>query len=261
LVNKTSSSFSRGMGDRGAGTMPFHAGFKRAGTGIHTVEGNIAGSRAAALTKRREEEQQEYEKKKAKIQQDARRGALKIGDKFGGSASDQYDAMFKAQTIGLVTAEQFKQARLLASESAGQAGGAAGDVGGNIGDEDNLEKRKALIQREEEKKKRRKKKKMLAQLSFGDDVEEEGEEGQQEEAAAAKKPRKDPAVDTSFLPDREREQRLVAEREKLRAEWLETQEKVKGEPLEITYSYWDGSGHRRIIRVTKVGLVLSVAHR
>ncbi len=32
-------------------------------------------------------------------------------------------------------------------------------------------------------------------------------------------------------------------------EWLSQQEAVKNEPLEIVYSYWDGSGHRRKVRV------------
>lgn len=32
-------------------------------------------------------------------------------------------------------------------------------------------------------------------------------------------------------------------------EWVQQQEAIKNETLEIVYSYWDGSGHRR-----KVGL-------
>jgi hypothetical protein len=32
-------------------------------------------------------------------------------------------------------------------------------------------------------------------------------------------------------------------------EWLEQQEAIKNEPLEVTYSYWDGAGHRRKIVV------------
>ena len=43
-------------------------GLTRTGTGIHTVEGNIAGARAARLTKQRENDMAEYEKKKAKMQ-------------------------------------------------------------------------------------------------------------------------------------------------------------------------------------------------
>jgi len=94
----------------------FHAGFKRETTGIHTVEGNLAGSRAAKLTKKREKQQQEYEQKKQKIQNEYKRGGLKINEKFGGSATDQFEAMFKSKTIGLVTADEFRKAREDASK-------------------------------------------------------------------------------------------------------------------------------------------------
>ena len=64
-----------------------------------------------------------------------------------------------------------------------------------------------------------------------------------------KKFRKNPTVDTSFLPDREREDAERREREQLRQEWLKRQEDMKKEEIEITYSYWDGSGHRRSVVV------------
>ena len=60
---------------------------------------------------------------------------------------------------------------------------------------------------------------------------------------------KNPAVDTSFLPDREREEVERKEREDLRQEWLRKQEELKNEDIEITYSYWDGSGHRKSVMV------------
>ena len=62
---------------------------------------------------------------------------------------------------------------------------------------------------------------------------------------------KNPNVNTSFLPDPERDiedERLRAELEK---EWFERQQIIKRERLEITYSYWDGSGHRRSIEIQK----------
>jgi len=62
---------------------------------------------------------------------------------------------------------------------------------------------------------------------------------------------KNPTVETSFLPDRERELREAELREKLAREWLEEQQRIKETPIEITYSYWDGSGHRRTMKVTK----------
>lgn len=60
---------------------------------------------------------------------------------------------------------------------------------------------------------------------------------------------KNPTVDTSFLPDREREERERFEREELRREWIRNQETLKKEDIEITYSYWDGAGHRRVVSV------------
>jgi protein FAM50 len=61
---------------------------------------------------------------------------------------------------------------------------------------------------------------------------------------------KNPAVDTSFLPDRDREERERIEREELRKEWLARQDKMKNETIEVTYSYWDGSGHRKSVEVS-----------
>lgn len=66
-----------------------------------------------------------------------------------------------------------------------------------------------------------------------------------------KKIKKDPTVDTSFLPDREREEEENRLREELRQEWALQQQKLKEEEIDITFSYWDGSGHRRTVRVKK----------
>lgn len=68
---------------------------------------------------------------------------------------------------------------------------------------------------------------------------------------ATKKIKKDPNVDTSFLPDREREEEENRLREELRQKWAEQQQKLKEEEIDITFSYWDGSGHRRTVRVKK----------
>ena len=76
--------------------------------------------------------------------------------------------------------------------------------------------------------------------------------------------KKNPEVDTSFLPDRERERTAEAERSRLEREWRDLQEQTKAEALEITYSYWDGTGHRRSVRVKKgdaVGRFLELVRR
>merc|ERR1712228_965790 len=62
---------------------------------------------------------------------------------------------------------------------------------------------------------------------------------------------KNPCVDTSFLPDAERDAIDKNLRLELEAEWNAKQEIIKRQRLEITYSYWDGSGHRRSIEIVK----------
>ena len=62
---------------------------------------------------------------------------------------------------------------------------------------------------------------------------------------------KNPDVDTSFLPDRQREEEENKLREQLRMEWVDKQEKLKNEDIEVTFSYWDGSGHRRSVLMKK----------
>lgn len=76
-------------------------------------------------------------------------------------------------------------------------------------------------------------------------------------AASSKRAKftKNPTVDTSFLPDREREAREQFEREELRRMWIKNQEIIKNEDIEITYSYWDGAGHRRVVGVRFPSLV------
>lgn len=110
----------------------------------------------------------------------------------------------------------------------------------------------------EETKKVKKRKKTKTTLSFAMDEEEgDGEASSRqtpdmetgESAAKRARFRKNPDVDTSFLPDRDREEAERKERERLRQEWLRKQEELKAEDIEITYSYWDGSGHRISVMV------------
>jgi protein FAM50 len=52
------------------------------GAGVHTVEGNVAGARAARLTKEREQQQAEYDHIKNKIKEQNAVGVARIDDKF-----------------------------------------------------------------------------------------------------------------------------------------------------------------------------------
>jgi protein FAM50 len=123
--------------------------------------------------------------------------------------------------------------------------------------------------RDDTRKMRKRKKAAKATLSFAmdDEGEAEGEEhanADEERRSSSKdkeevsedgppskksKFRKNPNVDTSFLPDREREEAERKERERLRVEWLDKQEEIKKEEIEVVYSYWDGSGHRKSVTV------------
>jgi protein FAM50 len=98
-------------------------------------------------------------------------------------------------------------------------------------------------------------------LTFSlDDEEGEGGEGEDRDKITKRVPSrlkeskklcKDPSVRTDFLPDAERSQREDEERSRLKAEWLLLQEKKKNEEIEVVYSYWDGSGHRRSVTFKK----------
>ena len=107
----------------------------------------------------------------------------------------------------------------------------------------------------DEKKVKKRKKTAKSTLSFALDDDEGEDNGSlslngDEPPVKRPKSRKNPEVDTSFLPDREREEAERREREQLRQEWLRRQDELKKEDIEITYSYWDGSGHRKSVMVS-----------
>ncbi|KAL3614003.1 hypothetical protein CASFOL_042077 [Castilleja foliolosa] len=166
------------------------------------------------------------------------------------------ETAFKKETVGLVTREEYVEKRVNIK---------------NKFEEEEKEKLLKLQQEEEElqlQKLKKRKIKADPRLSFADDFEvdneEEDEENKNEEPDRLRSRKfgklgKDPTVETSFLPDRfveaysysEREAEEQAERERLRKLWLLEQAEIKNEPLQITYSYWDGTGHRRTIQVRK----------
>jgi len=114
--------------------------------------------------------------------------------------------------------------------------------------------------RKERKLAKKKRAKMLNTLSFADaedaddivqDLKVDSDENGPSKSTMPAEVKKDPNIDTSFLPDKERENRMAAERQRLKSEWIANQNKLKDQLLEITYSYWDGSGHRRTVNIKK----------
>lgn len=82
--------FTRSVVIRDLDAVTMSTNFNRGDTGIHTVEGNLAGHKAARLTKKREKDQQEFEAKKLKMQADAQKGTGAIDDKFKSSTHNAF---------------------------------------------------------------------------------------------------------------------------------------------------------------------------
>eukprot|EP00128_Syssomonas_multiformis_P004786 Colp12_sorted_trinity150504_noHs@36008 len=192
------------------------------------------GSRAFSLQKEREKAKQLLEKEKDKIRKDY---AVKdINNKFAVHYDSMNDKLVQ-DTVGYMTLEDFTRKR---EELQLQREREIADAA----------ERKA--RENEERKENRKKRAKPTNLSFdleedGEGDGEDGESNSKEDQPIFKKKKlmKDPKVDTSYLPDREREEADRQLREKLRQEWIAEQERIKNEDIEITFSYWDGSGHRK----------------
>ncbi|XP_058060260.1 protein FAM50 homolog [Anopheles bellator] len=226
------------------------------------------GGRAAQLMKRRELAQQEVEFRKKKIEEDLK--VSNIEHKFA-AHYDAVEQQLKSSTIGLVTLDEMKakQEDIVREREKKLA---------QKKEEKDKEKLKALEAKLAEKD--RQKRQILA-LSFDPDDEngedddndddqdtedgkrkhsgEDSETDEKEEIlswrdkvpSGTKKIRKNPDVDTSFLPDREREEGDNRLREELRQEWAMKQAALKDQEITITFSYWDGSGHRKSVAMKK----------
>lgn len=204
------------------------------------------GTAQDAARIRRLEKQREVERKKIQELKNKSSGGQTGLLQFGSGTSELLETAFKKETVGLVTREQYVEKRV--------------NLRSKI-EEEEKEKQQKLAQEEEERlllKRKKRRAKGPSRLSFLDEVDGETDEdengfNENEEPKRGKlgKFGKDPAVETGFLPDREREAEEQAERERLRKQWQKEQERIKNEPLQITYSYWDGAGHRRVIQVRK----------
>lgn len=210
--------------------------------------------RAMQLIKKREIQQQDVELRKKRLEEDLK--VQNIDSKFA-THYDAVESALKADTIGLVTLDQMKakQETIVKEREKKLA---------QKEKEKNKEQMKALEAKEAEKSKQRK---QIQTLSFNvdDDEDEQKDDDDGEESSdsskklkwteqvepLSKKIKKNPNVDTSFLPDREREEAENKMREELRQQWVEKQAALKDEEIEITFSYWDGSGHRRSIIMKK----------
>lgn len=212
-------------------------------------------TRAMQLMKKREQAQQEIEFRKKKIEEDLR--INNIENKFA-SHYDAVEQQLKSSTIGLVTLDEMKakQEDIVREREKKLA---------QKKEQKDREKLKAMEAKQAEKNKQ---KQQIQALSFtledeasNDDDDNDDEDAEEEvkpkkpfkwikdeddddelSIIPSKKVRKNPDVDTSFLPDREREEKENKLREELRQEWVGQQATLKDQEITITFSYWDGSG-------------------
>ncbi|TDL24824.1 XAP5-domain-containing protein [Rickenella mellea] len=195
------------------------------------------GRREDALAKQRNQMREEFERQKEKLISETEK-ARPSTSRFVGQNDSMEDSL-KKSTVGLVRLEDFQQKRKELEEAKAREAAKSDDLK-YVPHIKRLKKRKKIAK---------------STLSFAvDDDEETADDsgtatpkGEDDANAQRKRFRKNPTVDTSFLPDREREEAERRQREELRQEWLRKQEELKKEEIEITYSYWDGSGHRKSV--------------
>lgn len=242
--------------------------------------------RAEQLVKRRQQEHEQIEAKKKKIEEDNRMQAIE--EKFK-AHYDAVEQLLKTDTVGLVSLDEMKkkqeeminareqqlarekEAKL--NDSTKNQHGQRKDANGHrkpnklsFADEWEEEQQQQDDDDEEEEKAKAQTKISAPAISLDENSitdENSNDSSSMNEltqaeldrmvAAATKKKRlgKNPDVDTSFLPDKDREEEERILREKLRQEWVEKQQKLKNEEVDLVHSYWDGSGHRRSIRIKK----------
>lgn len=146
------------------------------------------------------------------------------------SENTTYEQKFKESIIGLVTRDQFLQKK---QEHLGNK-------------EENIRKEKKAKGKKKSKRIREKNEKKKRMLTFADD-----EEFVHEPPKKKKKISKNPIIDTSFLPDADRDKEDNLLKDEIRKEYYKKQEELKSMDLEITFSYWDGSNHRRTLRIQR----------
>ncbi|KAL2791279.1 protein FAM50B [Daubentonia madagascariensis] len=194
--------------------------------------------RAMHLIKKREKQKEQMEVLKQRIAEETILKS-KVDKKFS-AHYDAVEAELKSSTVGLVTLNDMKakQEALLRERER------------QLAQREQLEERRLQLEMLRDRERRRERRRKISCLSFTlDDNDDQG--GAAEAGKSQRNLGKNPDVDTSFLPDRDREEEENRLREELRKEWEAKREKVKGEEMEITFSYWDGSGHRRTVRMSK----------
>jgi protein FAM50 len=200
--------------------------------------------RALKLASKRIQEKNEAEHQKKKIGEIMK--VKNIDKKFSSqSVESREEQDMKINTVGLVTMAEMQAMQKRMKHAA---------------IERKLKVSDRLTELETKEIEKFAQRKQIKTLSF--DINDEDEKG---EAAniipVSKRMRKNPEVDTSFLPDRTRENEEHQLRQDLKNGWIMEQEAIKAEKVDITFSYWDGCGHRFSIQMQKGNTIHEFLHK
>lgn len=183
------------------------------------------------IAKKRERAKEAIEQQRKKIEEETYNLKSGIHTKFTANY-EAVDEPHKASTIGLVTLDEMREKQKdLETRICLGTGEGSSDVGIRLEQES--------VQQFETSQKR------VLSFAFED------EEDEEPLIPTKKRLGMDPAVETSFLPDRDREKEVEKMKEELAKEWRALQEKEKNEEINVAYAYWDGSSHRKDLRMKK----------
>jgi len=224
----------------------------------HYVGSARDGQRARHGANEQEARGEALEKMKAKLRADTEAQISSISDKFLEDTTMK-EQMFKASVQGLQTNAEYRQKEALFADDSKDLVQATEEA--DLIDQIKYQQELENIALSKNRKKRKKNKKK-AMLSFDDDFEEEfvplkkkakknNKKRNKNRLISEKKLGKNPSIDTSFLPDAERDAKDEELREQFRKEWHQEQERIKDEQLTMTFAYYDGSGHRRTTTIKK----------
>eukprot|EP00389_Voromonas_pontica_P006550 GDKH01009832.1.p1 GENE.GDKH01009832.1~~GDKH01009832.1.p1 ORF type:complete len:349 (-),score=74.34 GDKH01009832.1:89-1135(-) len=193
--------------------------------------------RALKYFKKRQKMVEEMTEKMEAMEAETKKRQLsQVDSRFKGSRNDALEELFNEETVGLITADEFREKRKMLIELQ--------EVAAKKQEEEEAAKAKPKVLNRAKKIK----------LSFGDEADEDECRLKVAKSLEAKPKKffgKDPLASTSFLRDAERERFLTAERNKLVKEFYAKEAVEKEETLSITYSFYDGTGHRRAIQIKR----------
>ncbi|VDN07049.1 unnamed protein product [Thelazia callipaeda] len=181
------------------------------------------------IAKKRERAKEAIEQRRRKLEEETKSLKSGITTKF----TANYDAVedsLKTSTIGLVTLDEMREKQRDVVEARelqiAVEGSSKDKAHGTVNESKSCYKR-------------------VLSFAFNDDEEELSVPLEKKRVGM------DPTVETAFLPDCDREKELARLKEDLAKEWQALQDKEKNEEINIAFVYWDGSSHRKDLRMKK----------